>query len=149
MKQVLIAVVLIAVGSVLAHLYVVSQTYHPVVRINSTDGLVFTAVQDPTPERRECGAANERFLRPIKTTCPSCKIELARCERELEPFERSVYEGKALSHYQVFATGLRLAIAGPARAAKESCEMMAGQLVKLGVRSAVCLSPRPEMQKAH
>jgi hypothetical protein len=148
MKQIIIALVLVAVGSVLAHMYVVSQTYHPVTRISSPDGLVFTAVQDPTPERRACGAANERFLMPIKSICTQCKIEIARCERELEPFELSIYEGRALTHHQVFATGLRLAIDGPPQAAKASCDMVADQLVKLGVRSAVCLYPRPETKKA-
>ena len=113
MKQIIIALVLVAVGSVLAYMYVVSQTYHPVTRISSPDGLVFTVVQDPTPERGACGAANERFLKPIKSLCTQCKIEIARCERELEPFELAIYEGRALTHHQVFATGLRLAIDGP------------------------------------
>jgi hypothetical protein len=147
-KQTVIALVLLAVGAVLAHMHVVSQTYHPVAQISSPDGLVFTAVQDPTPERSACGAANERFLKPIKSQCAQCRVVLARCERELEPFELSIYEGSALGHHQVFATGLRLAIDGPQAAARASCELMAGELVKAGVRSAVCLAPRPEKQKA-
>ena len=66
MKQALIALLLIAVGSWLAHLHVASQTYYPVVRLTSPDGLVYTTVQDEVQERRACGAANDRFLKPIK-----------------------------------------------------------------------------------
>jgi hypothetical protein len=140
--QVLIAVVLIAAASVVAHMHVVLQSYHPVTRIASPEGLVFTAVQDAKKERRDCGIANERFLEPIKAQCRGCKVVIARCERELEAFERSVYEGEALAHHQVFATGLRLAIDGPPELARTSCELMAGELLKRGVRSAQCLPPR-------
>jgi hypothetical protein len=146
LKHVLIAAVLIAAAAVLAHMHVVLQSYHPVVRVSSPEGLVFTAVQDATRERRDCGKANERFLGPIRAQCKECKVVIARCERELEPFERSVYEGQALLHHQVFATGLRLAIDGPAQLAAASCELMAGELVRRGVRSAACLPPRPEQK---
>lgn len=140
-KQTLIALVLIAVGAVLAHMYVVSQTYHPVVRVDSPDGLAFTAVQNPTSERRACGAANERFLQPIKQLCPKCKVSIARCERILDPYESAVYEGKGLTEYLVSAPGLRLAISGPAQLAKENCELMAGTLRKMGIPAASCISP--------
>jgi hypothetical protein len=141
MRQVVIALILLAVGSVLAHIHVVTQSYYPVTRVSSPEGLVFTAVQAATRERRDCGAANERFLTPVKTLCVQCKVMLARCERELEPFERSVFQSKALKHYQVSAQGLQLAIEGPTEAARQSCELMAGTLKKMGVASAACLSP--------
>jgi len=116
MKQAIIALVLIAVGSWLAHLHVASQTYYPVVRLTSSDGLVYTTVQDDLQERRACGAANERFLKPIKEACKQCQV--------------------------VFAPGLRIAIAGPAPAAKASCEYIAGDMVKRGQRTAACVFPR-------
>jgi len=141
MKQVLIAVILLAAGSVLAHMHIVTQTYHPVTRVSSPEGLVFTAVQAATRERHECGAANERFLTPVKNLCAQCKVMAARCERELEPFERAVLQDRALGHYQVSAQGLHLAIQGPQEAARASCELMAGTLKRMGVASAACLSP--------
>jgi hypothetical protein len=146
MKQTLIAIVLIAVGSVLAHLYVVSQTYHPVARIDSPEGLVFTAVQDPTQDRRDCGAANERFLGPIKHLCKDCKVVLARCERELDAYESAVYEGRALNDYQITAPGMRLAIAGPWEMAKENCVLMASALQKMGAPTATCIAPQPQLK---
>jgi hypothetical protein len=148
MKQVLVALALVTVGSVLAHLHVASQTYHPVTRVASPDGLVFTAVQVATPERRACGAANDRFLAPVKALCAQCKVMVARCERELEPFEAAVFQGKAAAHYLVSATGLQLAIQGPEPTARESCELMAGTLKKMGVANALCTFPASENKKA-
>jgi hypothetical protein len=148
MKQGLIALVLIAVGSLVAYAYVASQTYYPVTHVSSPDGLTFTAVQDPTRKRSACEAANERFLGPIRQQCSQCKIVLVRCDRQLEAFDLSVYEGKALAHYQVSGPGLRLAIAGPARAAEINCDVVAGELKKRGAESAACVYPNPQKKKA-
>jgi hypothetical protein len=142
MKQALIALLLIAVGSWLAHLHVASQTYYPVVRLTSPDGLGYTTVQDEVQERRACGAANDRFLKPIKELCKTCQVVFARCERKLEGLEAALAGGAAVSHYTVFAPGLRIAIDGPVEAAKASCDFIAGDMVKRGQRSAACLYPR-------
>jgi hypothetical protein len=75
-------------------------------------------------------------------------VMVARCERELEPFEAAVFQGKAATHYQVSAKGLQLAIQGPEPSARESCELMAGTLKKMGVASAHCTFPSPENKKA-
>ena len=142
MKQALIALVLIAVGSWLAHLHVASQTYYPVVRVTSTDGIVYTTVQNEVSERRACGAANDRFLKPIKEMCKECQVVYARCERKLEGFELAVAEGAPIPHPQVIAPGLRIAVAGPAEAARATCEFIAGDMVKRGTKSAACIYPR-------
>lgn len=141
MKQAIIALVLIAAGSVLAHLHVTVQTYHPVVRLTSPDGLTYTAVQDPTRERQACGAANERFLAPVKQHCKDCKVVLARCERELEGLELALMEGEPLPHHRVLSRGMRMAIVGPKDTAKVNCDFMAGELVRHGMRSAACVYP--------
>lgn len=132
---------LIAVSAWLAHLHVVSQSYHPVVQLASPDGLVYTAVQDAKHERQACGAANDRFLGPVKQGCKECRVVLARCERELEGFELAVYEGRQISHPVVRGPGVRMAIAGPAATAKASCEQIANQMVRNGLRSAGCIAP--------
>lgn len=142
MKQAVIALVLIVAGSVIAHMHVVSQIYHPVVRVSAPEGLVYTAVQDATPERRACGEANDRFLAPIKQTCKQCQVVYARCERSLEGLELAMDEGKPLPHYQVFAPGVRVAILGPEPAAKTTCTYIAADMVQRGLRSAACVNPR-------
>jgi hypothetical protein len=142
MKQALIALVLIAVGSWLAHLHVASQTYYPVVRLASPDGLTYTTVQDEVQERRACGAANDRYLKPIKELCKTCQVVFARCERKLEGLEAALAGNAAVPHYTVFAPGLRIAVEGPVEAAKASCDFIAGDMVKRGLRSAACLYPK-------
>lgn len=140
-RNIAVAVVLVVVSAWLAHLHVVSQSYHPVVRLASPDGLVYTAVQDARQERQACGAANDRFLGPVKRTCKDCKVVIARCERQLEGFELAVHERRQLPHHVVHGPGLRMAIAGPAQHAKASCEHIVGQMILSGVRSAACISP--------
>jgi hypothetical protein len=140
-RHAVVAAVLIAVSAVLAHLHVVSQTYHPVVQMSSPDGLVYTAVQDPKHERQACGAANERFLAPVKKGCEQCRVVLARCERDLGGLELTVHERRDIAHHVVTAPGVRLAITGPDASAKASCEQIAQQMVRSGLRSAACTHP--------
>ena len=140
-RNAIIGAALIAVSAWLAHLHVVAQTYHPVVRLASPDGLVYTAVQDATHERQACGAANERFLDPVKQACKRCEVVIARCERQLDGFELDVYRGKAILVHTVQGPGVRMAIEGPQPAAKASCEQIANQLAKSGVRASGCVHP--------
>jgi hypothetical protein len=147
MKQVVLALqvvfVLLVIGAagVLGHLHASAQTYHPVVRLASPDGLTFTAVQDATSERQACGAANERFLVPIKQRCKECKVVIARCERQLEGLEQAIYDGTPIPYHRVMSPGMRMAIVGPEEAAKMNCDFVAGELRKSGVRAAACIDP--------
>jgi hypothetical protein len=140
-RNIAIAAVLVAVSAWLAHLHVVSQTYYPVVSLASPDGLIYTAVLDAKLERQACGAANDRFLAPVKKSCKECKVVVARCERQLEGFELAVYDGRQIPHHLIRGPGVRMAIAGPAQSAKASCEQIAGHMVRSGIRSAACVSP--------
>ena len=140
-RYAVVAAVLIAVSAGLAHLHVVSQTYHPVVQLSSPDGLVYTAVQDPKHERQACGAANDRFLAPVKRECKECKVVVARCERELEGLELAVHERRQIAQHVVTGPGVRMAIAGPEATAKASCQQIAEQMVRSGLRSAACVRP--------
>ena len=143
MRQAILVVVLIAAGAWLAHLHVAAQTYHPVVQVLAPEGLTYTAVQDPTSERGACGAANDRFLGPLKAQCKQCQVLYARCARSLEGLELSIHEGKPIPQHLVYAPGLRIAIAGPAETAKASCDFLVGDLVRRGVRTAACVYPKP------
>ena len=137
MKQVVTALLLIAAASVLAHLHVTAQTYYPVVRVSSPEGLVFTAVHEPTSERGACAAANERFLAPLKSMCSECRVVAARCERELEGAEAALSVGKS-PHHRIFAPGVQVAIVGPDEAASLSCSQIERTGGAPGVR---CVPP--------
>lgn len=139
-KQVLIAIVLVAAAAVIAHYHVAAQTYYPVVQINSPEGLSYLAVMDPAAERQACGAANDRFLKPFKQMCEQCRIVYARCERELEGLEARLYNGAAVPHPEVDAPGLRMAIVGPADVAQKTCDYIAADMMKRGIAGAACVS---------
>jgi len=141
MKQAIIAALLIAAGAVLAHLHVVAQTYYPVVHVTTPEGLEYTAVFEPTDERRACGAKNDGFVAPFKSMCKDCEVIVARCERELDGLELALSEGKAIPYHRVFAPGLRVAISGPADIAKQGCDYIAAELIKRGTRPVACVYP--------
>jgi hypothetical protein len=133
--------VLLALGAVLAHYHVVNQHYYPVSELASSDGYTIHMVQDRTDTRGDCGAANDRFLKPVKSACAQCRIVYARCERELQGLEFSLLMGDAVPMYVVVAPGLRLAIEGPPQNLRRDCEQMAANIVKSGARAASCVFP--------
>jgi hypothetical protein len=141
MKQAIVILVLLAVGSVLAHYHVANQSYYPVSKLASADGYTFHMVQDRRAQRNACGEANDRFLEPIKARCLQCQVMYARCERELHGVELALLMGDPMPMHVVIAPGLRLAMEGPKERVREQCEQMATDLVKGGARTAACVFP--------
>ena len=141
MKQAIVILVLLAVGSVLAHFHVANQSYYPVSKLASADGYTFHMVQDRRAQRNACGEANERFLAPIKARCLQCEVVYARCERELQGVELALLMGDPMPMHVVIAPGLRLAMEGPKERMREQCEQLATDLVKGGARTASCVFP--------
>jgi hypothetical protein len=136
-----LAVLLIGVAAVIAHFHVMGQVYHPVSKVAAPEGLTYLAVQLPTAARQACGEANNRFLAPIKESCKDCKVEFARCERELEGLEDKLLNRQPMPHYQVVSPGLRMAIIGQADKAKAACDVIAGMMAQQGLRPAACVEP--------
>lgn len=136
-----VAVALVAAAVVLAQMYVAAQVYYPVVRLASADGLFVTAMHDQTSERRQCGEMNQRFVAPIRAYCKDCRVVYARCERQLEGEQEALYAGRSQLDL-VLSPGLRMAISGPGRTARELCDFVAADLVKRGYRSAICIHPK-------
>ena len=141
MKKALFIVVLLAAGAVLARYHVDNQRYFPVTKLASADGYTFHLVQDRVDTRRDCGEANDRFLKPIKAACQQCEIVYARCERELQGLELALLMGDAVPFHVIMTPSLRLAVDGPARAVRQDCEHIATAIVKSGVPSAACVFP--------
>jgi hypothetical protein len=141
MKQAIVILVLLVLGSILAHYHVANQSYYPVSKLTSADGYTFVMVQDRTARRDDCGKANDRFLGPIKERCVSCDVAYARCERELRGLEFALLAGDAVPMHVVVAPGLRLAMDGPSTRLRQECEQMAAMLVKAGHKSAICAYP--------
>lgn len=134
-----IGVLLAAAAGFVAHLHVVAQTYYPSARVQAPEGLTYVVVQDERAERRECGAANERFLSRIKQGCKECRILAARCTRELEePLERDLSRATPVKYSTVVAPGMRMAILGPQALAEKSCELIAREAQKQGAGTTAC-----------
>lgn len=141
MKQAIVILALLAVGSVLAHYHVANQSYYPVSKLASADGYTFHMVQDRRAQRNACGEANDRFLGPIKARCLQCDVLYARCERELQGVELALLMGDPMPMYVVVAPGLRMAMQGPKERVREQCQQFAADLVKGGASSAACVFP--------
>jgi len=141
MKQAIVILVLLAVGSVLAYYHVANQSYYPVSKLASADGYTFHMVQDRLAQRNACGEANDRFLAPIKARCLQCDVVYARCERELQGVELALLMGDPMPMHVVIAPGLRLAIEGPKQRVRQECEQLATELVKGGAPTAACVFP--------
>jgi len=141
MKQALVIVALLVVGSVLAYYHVANQSYFPVSKLASADGYTFHMVQDRRAQRNACAEANNRFLAPIKARCLQCDVVYARCERELQGLELALLMGDPVPVHVVISPGLRLAMEGPKERVRRECEQLAADLVKGGAPSAACVFP--------
>lgn len=136
MRRLFLVAVLIACGAAVANLHVGRQSYTPVIRVASPDGLIYTALFEPRPDWQACAEASRRFLDPVKERCVACEVVFARCERvsgELPPAD-------ARGGYQLSAAGMQMVIDGPARRAKLSCDHIAADFSKRGVPSSSCAS---------
>ena len=141
MRQVIVILVLLVAGAMLARYHVANQRYYPVTRLASSDGYTFHMVQDRVDTRGACGAANDRFVAPLKQGCPQCRLVYARCERELQGLELQLLMGEPVPLHVVVAPGLRMAMEGPAATLRRDCESMAAAIVRTGVASAACAYP--------
>jgi hypothetical protein len=142
MKKAWLVLLVGSLGAWLAHAHVAAQSYYPVVKIATREGLSYTAVLDRVAERRACKEANRRFIGPVKSNCAECEVVFARCERELKGLELALQRHEPISHPLVASPGLRLAIVGARQAAQSSCRAIASGILRQGLSSASCVPPR-------
>jgi hypothetical protein len=135
----ILAVFLVGASSVIAHLYVQSQVYYPVIHVALPEGVSVAAVLAETKERKACGTANDRFLSPIKQQCKECKLISARCERQLDGLELALRQGDPIPYPMVIAKEARVAFMGPPDLAKIGCDAAAATMVTKGFKAATCV----------
>jgi len=123
----------------------VRETLSLPLRVGLASGkfLARLAAQEIAEEgvRRIAAGDENRFLAPLRETCKDCKIVLARCERELDGMELALSEHRPVPLPVVSGPGVRMSIGGPGAPAKASCEQIATQMVRNGLRSAACVRP--------
>ncbi|HVC10806.1 MAG TPA: hypothetical protein VNE59_04160 [Burkholderiales bacterium] len=138
-----VAMAVLAIGgSVLAWYHVASQVYYPTLQLRAPEGFTYSVVQDPTGERQACGAANDRFLEPVRAQCKDCKVLYARCLRHLDESERVLVSQNAALGYVVLSPGMHMAISGPKARLRAVCDRIADDMVSRGYSSAACIYPR-------
>lgn len=141
MKKRIFAATLLAAGALIGHLHASMQTYHPVMKVATPDGVAYTVVLDATPSRPACSTAGKRFLGPIREQCPDCDVVSARCESELEDLALALDSEQPLPMYVVAMKGARVAIAADDARARAACDLIAGDAVRRGALRASCIFP--------
>jgi hypothetical protein len=138
-KHVLIAAAVLLAGGVIAHFHVAAQSYQPMMRVVTPDGVAYTVVLDAVQERRACGVASEQFVATIKADCPECRVAFARCRREGEGLPAVAAElPSGREHSLVSMPGLSIRIDAPTAEARRTCEWIAESVTSLGVPAARC-----------
>jgi hypothetical protein len=140
---------LVVAASVIAHLYVQSQVYYPVVHMTFPQGLSIAAVLNETNERQACGVTNDEFLLSFRHQCEDCRIVAARCERELDGVDLALLRGSPLPYPTLAVRDTRVAFIGPAEVARVSCSVAAAAMVQKGFKYAACIPPQNAAPQKH
>ena len=145
-KAILVTAMVLVLGGLIAQLHVAAQTYHPVVQVESAEGLRYTAILAAVDRSRACAAASHEFLEPLKADCPACRIVYARCTRDLDELDAGMATPAAQASWLVEMPGVSIAIDGASEKARRTCQLMASDVAKRGVPAARCVaagSPAP------
>lgn len=129
-KRLAFIVLLVLAGSTAAQMHVSMQSYYPVIRVSTAEGVTYTTLLEPAPERSRCAAASRLFLASLKAGCKDCDVHFARCEREPEEAESGA---QAAQRHFVSLPGLRIDIDGPMAPATRGCEAIARDLAARGL----------------
>jgi hypothetical protein len=134
-----VALALAGGAGIAAYLHYSSKPYYPIARILAPGGLTYTAFSAQARGHDACAEANERFVGPLRTDCPTCTVLFERCESNAEAMKLRV---AAVSDPVVLSRNLQLAVAGPREAAVTACEAIVQDLIKRGVEGSRCLVTR-------
>lgn len=140
MRYALLALLLFAAG-IAAGLLHRPPDYAPIARVRSPDGLFITLVQPRSTRRSACTRVLERFEAALAQSCPGCALESAGCATRLDGLDRSLAAGERVPIFTISAGPLRVGLLGPPASVRAECEAMAGQFVRSGVASAICVPP--------
>jgi hypothetical protein len=141
-KYLVLAILLFACGAGLTQLRVEDeQTYVPVVRTRTAEGLFLTLLHVRVTNQKACQQTVARFAALLRP-CASCTIESSECATELAGIDKAISEGRPVPLYMVAAEGVRISLVGPPSIIKSECESIAGHMVLNGLKSAACVYPQ-------
>jgi hypothetical protein len=140
-KALLIGASLVAAfGAAVYIYYAAHHAYHPVARVHAPGGVTFTALLDARRGLKACTAAHAEFLDPVVKQCSECKVLFARCLDKAGALALALEGLEAAHTHWVVSTGVTIAVVGVAARAKASCEAVAADLARRGMRSR-CVHP--------
>ena len=141
LKKVGIALLVVAGGLAAgAYLYFSQLPFYPVARIATADQVTYTAFSDEVSGREACEAANARFVEPLRESCPACSVAFTRCERKAEVIALRLEQTTDGPPLIVSFPGMQIAVSGPPALARATCEFMAGDLARQGVKGPRCVT---------
>jgi hypothetical protein len=141
MKYAILAALLFVGGITLAYVEKKDETFIPIVRVRSIEGLYITLVQPRMARRSYCQATVDGFIKALDGACASCAVESTDCATRLEGIDKALANGDRLPIYTVLAEGMRVSVVGPPHAVRAACEGMATHLVMNGWKMATCVTP--------
>ncbi|MGB5080121.1 MAG: hypothetical protein WBO23_05190 [Burkholderiales bacterium] len=138
MKNMLLALALIAAAVAAVYFYPAGGPYYPSVGYADPDGSRFTFLHQPVSAERGCRDITERLASPLRKQCAAC-LQPARCPGAVPPEWRDALEDRPVTGYTVRAGKQRILVAG-AQAAKV-CALLEQQIRSQGLASARCVAP--------
>ena len=142
MRYLLLAVLLFACGAGLTQLKVEDdQSYVPVVRTRTTEGMFLTLLHEQVKDRRVCQQTVDRFAALLRS-CATCTIESMECATGLAGVDKAVADDRPVPLYTVAAERVRISLVGPPNIVRSQCEAIASHMVLNGLKSAACIYPK-------
>jgi len=137
-KNMLIALVLIAAAAAAVYFWPSGGPYYPSVGYADPEGSRFTFLHQPVSSERGCRDLAERLAAPLRKQCAAC-LQPAQCPSAVPPEWRDALEDRPVGGYTVRADKQRILVAG-AQAAKV-CAQLEQQIRRQGLTSARCVAP--------
>lgn len=141
MKYLVLATVLFLVGVGLTQIERPHQSFSPLVRVRTENGLFMTLVQKQVPGKTLCDAVVDKVVEQFGRTCPTCTVESTDCASKLEGIDQALALNQPVPVYVVSSDDIRIGILGPPNSVQARCEGMASFMLRAGVKSAACVPP--------
>jgi len=119
-----------------------SSVYYGIIQYtDESSGVSFIVFQEADSSKEFCEDLNENYIRGLRTTCSTCKIELNGCHTSLPSAYTSIFQNKPLTFPYLSAPHTRIVVFGvELRKAKSICNEMAERW-RLGMNQpARCIS---------
>jgi hypothetical protein len=141
MRYLVLAALMFVAGLALTRLEREPQTFTPVVRVRTENGLFITLLQRAVQKRSVCAAAVETLVVGFDKACAQCSIESTECAAKLEGVEAALARKEPVPFHVVASDEIRIGILGPPKSVEAQCERMASMMANGGVKSATCVRP--------